>query len=120
MKGEILMLVLETADGFRATIGDLRSIDESNGVSFNTFPLPEDPCVRFLLKYLGKGMPEIEIREQMKTLHINVQVVMQLRSKRRDQALKNHRPVTPHIIVSVALCPIVTKLRSLADLFELR
>jgi hypothetical protein len=32
MKGEILMLMPETADDFRATIGALRSLDESEGV----------------------------------------------------------------------------------------
>jgi hypothetical protein len=31
MKGEILMLVPETADGFRATIGALRSLDANEG-----------------------------------------------------------------------------------------
>jgi hypothetical protein len=39
MKGEFLMLVPETADGFRATIG------KSKGVIFHTFSLPEDRCV---------------------------------------------------------------------------
>jgi hypothetical protein len=37
MKGEYLMLVPETADGIRATISALRSLGESEGVSFNTF-----------------------------------------------------------------------------------
>jgi hypothetical protein len=80
MKGEILILVPETADGFRATIGVLRSLDVSKGVTFHTFSLPEDQCVRLLLKNLGKCMPEAEIREQLEALHINVQAVMQLRS----------------------------------------
>jgi hypothetical protein len=31
MKGEILMLVPETADGFRTTIGALRSLDARKG-----------------------------------------------------------------------------------------
>jgi hypothetical protein len=84
MKGEILMLVPETADGFRATIGALRSLDVSEGVSFYTFSLLEDRCVRLLLKDLGKRMPKAEIREELEALHINVQVVMQLQSMRRD------------------------------------
>jgi hypothetical protein len=50
MKGQILILVSETADGFRETIGALRSLDESKGVSFHTFSLPDDRCVRLLLK----------------------------------------------------------------------
>jgi hypothetical protein len=37
IKGEILMLVPETADGFWATIGALRSLYVSEGVSFHTF-----------------------------------------------------------------------------------
>jgi hypothetical protein len=85
IKREILMLVSETADDFRTTIGALRSLDESEGVSFHTFSLPGDPCVRLLLKNLGKCMPEAEIREELESLHINVQAVMQLRSKRRDK-----------------------------------
>jgi hypothetical protein len=44
--GEILMLVPETADGYRATIGSLQSLDESEGVSFQTFWLPEYRHVR--------------------------------------------------------------------------
>jgi hypothetical protein len=50
MKGEILMLVPETDDGFWATIGALRSLDMCEGVSFHTFSFPEDRCVRLLLK----------------------------------------------------------------------
>jgi hypothetical protein len=85
MKREILMLVPETTDGFRATIGALRSIDANEGVRFHTFSLPEDRCVRLLLKNLGKRIPEAEIREELEALHITVQTFMQLRSKRRDQ-----------------------------------
>jgi hypothetical protein len=49
MNGEIPMLVPETANGFRATIGALRSLDVSEGVSFHNFYLPEDRCVHLLL-----------------------------------------------------------------------
>jgi hypothetical protein len=62
MKGEILMLVSETANGLRATIGALRSLDESEGVSFHTFSLPENLFVHLLLKNIGKRMPEAEIQ----------------------------------------------------------
>jgi hypothetical protein len=105
MKGEILMLVPDTADGFRATIGALRSLDESEGVSFHTFSLREDRCVRLLLKNLGNRMLEAEIREKMEALHINVHAVMKLRSKRRDQDPEKDLPLTPHFIVSVAQGP---------------
>jgi hypothetical protein len=50
MKGENLMLVLETADGSRTTIGPLPSLVEGKGVSFHVFFLPEDRCVCLLLK----------------------------------------------------------------------
>jgi hypothetical protein len=116
MKGEILMLLPETADGFRATIGALRSLHDSEGVSFHTFSLPEDRCVRLLLKNFGKRMPEAEILEELDALHINVQAVMQLRSKRRDQDPEKDRPLTPHFIVSVAQGPDLAKVRSLTDL----
>jgi hypothetical protein len=102
LKEEILMLVPRTADGFRATIGALRSLEESNKVSFHTFSLPEDRCVRLLLKILGKRMPEDEIKDVLEALHINVQVVMHLRSKRRDQVPQKDRSLTPHSILSVA------------------
>jgi hypothetical protein len=44
-------------------------------------------------------MPEVEIREELEALHINVQAVMQLRSKRRDQDPEKDRTLTPHFIV---------------------
>jgi hypothetical protein len=84
------MLVPETADAFRSTISALRSLGEGQGVSFHTFSLPEDRCLRLLLKNLGKFMPETEIREELEALHIQVQAVMQLRSRRRDQDAENH------------------------------
>jgi hypothetical protein len=114
------MLVPETADGFRATIGALPSLDENEGVSFHTFSLPEDRCVGLLLKKIGKRMPEAEIREELEALQINVQAVMQLRSKRRYQDPEKDRPLTPHFIGSVARGPDVAKVRSLTDLCGLR
>jgi hypothetical protein len=65
-KGEILlMLVPENVNGFQTTIGALRSLDESEVMSFHTFSLPEDRCVRLLLKNVGKCTPEAEIREEL-------------------------------------------------------
>jgi hypothetical protein len=72
MKGEYFMLVPETADGFWATIGALRSLGEGEGVSFHTFSVPEDRCVRLLLKNLDKRMPEAEIKGELEALHIHV------------------------------------------------
>jgi hypothetical protein len=65
MKGETLIVVPETADGYRATIGDLRSLGGDKGVSFHTFSLPEDRCVGLLLENLGKRMTESEIKEEL-------------------------------------------------------
>jgi hypothetical protein len=58
MKEGILMFVPETADGFRATIGVLRSLGEAEGVSFQSFALQEDRCILLLQKNLGKRMTE--------------------------------------------------------------
>jgi hypothetical protein len=40
LKSENLMVVLSTADGFRAAVSALRSLEEGKGVSFHTFTLP--------------------------------------------------------------------------------
>ena len=45
VQSERLMTVPGTADGFRATISALTSLDVSKGVSFHNFSLPEDRCV---------------------------------------------------------------------------
>jgi hypothetical protein len=120
MKAEILKLVPETANEFRATIGALRSLDVSKGVSFHTFPLLEDRCVRLLLKNVGIRMPEAEIREELEALHINVQALMQLRSKRRNQDPEKDRPLSQPFILSVARGSDVAEVRSLTDLCGLR
>jgi hypothetical protein len=46
LKGGKLIIVPSTADGFRDVVGALRSLDGWEGVSFHTFKLPEDTCVR--------------------------------------------------------------------------
>jgi hypothetical protein len=48
------MVVPSTADGFRAVVSVLRSLDKGEGVSFHNFTLPEDRCVRLLIKQLGR------------------------------------------------------------------
>ena len=53
-------------------------------VSFHSFTLTEDCCVRLLVKHLGRGMPESVVREELGALDVHVQAVMQLRSGRRD------------------------------------
>jgi hypothetical protein len=93
------MVVPSTADGFRAAVSALRPFDERKSVSFNTFTLPEDHCVRLLVKNLGRGMPESVIREELESLDIRFQGVTQLRSGRRDQDPAKDRPPTLHFIV---------------------
>ena len=71
LKAEKLMVVPSTANGFRAAVSALRSIDGGKGVSFHTFTLPEDRCARLLVKNLGRGMPERVVREELETLGIH-------------------------------------------------
>ena len=95
LQAERLMVVPSTADGFRATITALRSLDGKEGVSFHTFTLPEDRCVPLLVKNLGRGMPESVVREELEALNIRVQGVTQLRCGHRDQGPAKDRPPTP-------------------------
>jgi hypothetical protein len=109
MKGEKLMLVPRSAEDFRAKVSALRSLDRSKGVSFHTFFLPEDRCVRLLVKKLVRHMPEDVVREDLGSLSICVQGVLQFRSCRRDQETAKAHPLTPHFIVTVARGPEVRK-----------
>jgi hypothetical protein len=120
LKGEKLVLVPRTADGFRAAVSALRSLDGSKGVSFHTFSVPEDRCVRLLVKNLGWHMPGDVVREELENLDICVRGILQLRSARRDQEDAKARPLTPHFIVSVTRGPEVAKVRSLTELSGLR
>jgi hypothetical protein len=120
IKGEKLMVVPSTADGLRAVVSALRSLDEGEGESFHTFTLPEDRCVRLMVKNLGRGTPESVVWEELETLNIRVQEVMQLRSGRRDLDPAKNRPPTHHFNISVARGPEVSKLRSLTELCGLR
>jgi hypothetical protein len=99
------MVVPSTADGFRAVVSALSFLDRKEGVSFHTFTLPEDRYVRLLVRNLGRGMPESVVREELESLNIRVQGVMQLRSNRRDPDPAKYRPPNPHFIVSVARGP---------------
>jgi hypothetical protein len=120
LKAERLVVVPANADGFRAAVSALRSLDGRSGVSFHTYSLPEDRCVRLLIKNLGRRMPEGVVREELESLGIRVQGVMQLRSGRRDQDPAKDRPPTPHFIISVARGTEVSRVRSLTELCGLR
>jgi hypothetical protein len=114
------MVVPSTADGFRAVVNALPSLGGREAVSFHTYLLPEERCVRLLVKNLKKRMPESVIREELESLKIRVQGVMQLRSGRRDQDSAKDLFPTPHFIVSVARGPVVSRVRSLTELCGLR
>lgn len=75
------MLVPETADGLRTSTSGLLFLGEIKGVTFHTFSLPEIRCVRLLSKNLDKVITESEIREELETLHMHVEAVIQLRSR---------------------------------------
>ena len=64
------MVVPSTANGFRAPVSALHSLD--GGVSFNTFAPLEDRCVLLLVKNLGRGMPESVVREELQSRDIRV------------------------------------------------
>jgi hypothetical protein len=54
-------------------------------VSFLTYSLTDDRCLRLLIKNLGNRMPESDGLEKLIALDSRVQAVMLLRSDRRDQ-----------------------------------
>jgi hypothetical protein len=89
------MVVPATVDGFMATVSALRSLDGSKGVNFHIFSIPEDRCVRLLVKNLCKKMPESVVRKELETLNIRVKGVMQLPSGRRDQDPHQQSPSQP-------------------------
>jgi hypothetical protein len=66
------MVVPSTADGFRVAVSALRSLDGREGVSFHTFTLPKDRCVRLLVKNLSRGMSESVVREELESPKICV------------------------------------------------
>jgi hypothetical protein len=53
-----LMVVPSKADGFRVIFRALRFLDGWECVSFHTFSLPDERCVRLLVKNLGERMAE--------------------------------------------------------------
>jgi hypothetical protein len=114
------MVVPSTAEGFRAAVSALRSLDGREDVSVHTLTLPKDRCVRLLVRNLGRAMPESVVREELECMKIRFQGVKQLRSGHRDQDPTKDHPPTPHFIISVARGPEVSKVRSLTELCGLR
>lgn len=58
------MVVPSNANGLRAAVSALRSLDGREGVTLHT-SLPEDHCLRLLVKNLGKEMPGSVVRENL-------------------------------------------------------
>ena len=110
------MFLSSTTDGFRAAVRSLRSLDGKECLSFQIFTLPEDSCVRLLVKNLDRGIPESVVGDKLESLNISFQIVTQLSSGRRDQDRANDRPPTSSFKVSVAHGPAVSKVRALTEL----
>jgi hypothetical protein len=119
IKGEKLMLVPRTADGFKATVSALRTL---MGARCVFTPLPRRFVVCFCwLKNLSRQLLPDDVRGgEMENLGISVQGVLQHRSGRRHQEASKSRPLTPYLIMPLAWGPKVAKLRSLAELCSLR
>ena len=95
LNAEKLVVVPATADGFRGAVSALRSLDGESGVTFHTYSLLEDRSVWLLIKTLGRRIPESVVLEELRSLDIHVQGVMQLRSGSREQEPAKDRPPTP-------------------------
>jgi hypothetical protein len=54
------------------------------GMYVHTFTLPDDRCMRLLVKNLGTSMLESVFRVELESLVVRVQGVTQLHSGRRD------------------------------------
>ena len=74
----------------------MRAANRKKWTVFHTFTLPEDRCVRLLVKNLFRVMIESVVQEELESLDIRVQGVTQLRSIRRDQDPAKDRPPTPN------------------------
>ena len=75
-KGKRTMLVPRTSDGFRATVGALRSIYGSNDVILHT-SLPKDSCLLLLDKKLGRQTSEEVVLAELGTMGMCMQGVLQ-------------------------------------------
>ena len=93
MKAEMLVVVPATDDGFRGAVSALPSLDGKSGVTFHTYSLLEDRCVRLLIKNFGRRIPESVVLEELRSLDIHGQGMMQFGFSRRDQdPAKDHSP----------------------------
>ena len=59
------MVVPSTADGLRAFVSALRSLDGKDGVRFHTVILPQGKSARLMIKNVGRNMPESVLKEEL-------------------------------------------------------
>jgi hypothetical protein len=85
-----MIIVTETADGFRATVGVQLSLAKGEYLIFHYFFLPEDWLVRLLLRNAIKRMSKAEIKEEVDARHTNVHAVMQECCKRPAQVREKY------------------------------
>ena len=119
LKAEKLMVVPSNANSFRAVVSTLRSFDYGEGVSFYTFALPEERCVRFRVMNLGRGMPE---RRPAGAGGPGHSCPGSHAAAFRPSRLGPNKgpPSHLHFIVSVARGPEVSKVRSITEVYGLR
>ena len=80
LKGDKWLDIPSTDDGFRGAVSALRFLSRKEVVSFHHFTLPEDRCLRLIVKNLGRVAPESVVRVGLESLNIRVQGVTQLLS----------------------------------------
>lgn len=85
------MVEPETADGVRAAVSALRYLDVIRGVTFHVL-LPDNRCIRLVVKILGKRMSTCVVCDGLQPLGI---CVIQLHSGRRDQ---NQNPKSTELV----------------------
>ena len=56
LMAENLVAIPATTDGFRAAVSALHSLDLKSGVSFQTYSLPVERCLRLLIENLSRSM----------------------------------------------------------------
>jgi hypothetical protein len=76
------MVVPSTANGFRAAVSALRSLDGKEGASFITSRTAGGPPFVATGGEPGKGMRVSDVPEELESLNMRVQRVIQLRSSR--------------------------------------
>jgi hypothetical protein len=117
-KSDYIKLVPDTGDAFRATIGALWSLSKGELVSFHTFSLRDDRCVRCWEAYAiacAKATSERSSRSCYPPASPHAAPIAST-----GQDVQNDRPLTPYCIVSVARESVVGKLSTIVEFCGLR